>query len=74
MKYKLLIITTLLTLAGCSEVWKTDQELRTKLFFKCMEALPAGPQKTMYSDWDEVVAECDNIAYYQVRKCVKHCN
>lgn len=65
-------------LIGCDsvkpEVWKTDQKLRTEIFFKCMEALPAGPQETKYNDWAEVVAECDDVAYYQARKCVKRCD
>jgi hypothetical protein len=65
-------------LAGCDSVkpekWETDQKLRTELFFRCMEALPAGPQQTKYNDWDEVVAECDNVAYYQARSCVANCN
>lgn len=65
-------------LMGCDRmlppIWKTDQKLRTEIFFKCMEALPAGPQETKYNDWDEVVTECDNVARYQARKCVKRCD
>jgi hypothetical protein len=33
-----------------------------------MKALPAGPQATKYNDWDEVVGECESVAYYQSLK------
>lgn len=56
-------------LSGCDgepiAKWEPDQELRAKLFKDCMSALPAGPVATKYNDWDEVVAECGNQAYYQ---------
>ena len=69
---KLIIIFIALFSAGCEmpvhEVWVTNQELRTEIFFKCMESLPAGPKKTKYNDWDEVIAECRNAAYALSRR------
>ena len=46
-----------------------DQCIRAEHFKICMQALPAGPEKTRYNDWDEVVAECSSVAYYlSIRK------
>ena len=55
-------------LVGCHELKHPtpplDPELRQEIFFRCLEALPAGPVETQYSDWDEVVNECAQQAYY----------
>jgi hypothetical protein len=78
--YKILFVALIALLcAGCNfesvapEKWETDQKLRREIFKECMKLLPAGPQETKYNDWDEVVAECDNVAYYQSRYCAKNC-
>ncbi len=42
-----------------------DQCLRSQLFEACMKDLPAGPQKTHYNDWDDVVDSCETSAYYR---------
>jgi hypothetical protein len=72
-----LVFVPILILAGCdipqNEVWATDQNMRRQLFKDCMAALPAGPVKTHYNDWDEVVSACDSAAYYQARYCAKNC-
>lgn len=56
-------------LAGCLEKVEpssfSDQCMRAELFQQCLKALPAGPVSTHYNDWDEVVAACENAAYYQ---------
>jgi hypothetical protein len=63
--------TALALLAGCDSVpikptSAVDQCLRTRLFRECMAAMPAGPTHVGTSnDWDEVIKECDNAAYYQ---------
>ena len=38
--------------------------LQREIFNECMKMLPAGPVATKYNDWDEVVSECGNQAYY----------
>lgn len=50
---------------GCTETTGTDQCLRREIFMQCMKSLPAGPVETKYNDWDEVVAECATVSYYQ---------
>lgn len=54
-------------LGGCAnpDPQMADQCMRREIFQQCMKALPAGPKATMYNDWDEVVAKCEDAAYYQ---------
>lgn len=81
MKYSKLttavIILSTIVLSACGDItnpkWQTDQLMRQKLFKECMALLPAGPQSTKYNDWDEVVDQCDDIARWQSRFCVKYC-
>ncbi len=67
MNRSIAIMAALIMLAGCDQVRppKPDQELRQKIFLACLNALPAGPQATMYNDWAEVVDSCESAAYYQ---------
>ena len=57
--------------AGCEGATKEEiaerKKLRIDLFERCMGLLPKGPEKTVYSDWDEVVSECGTQAYYMSR-------
>jgi hypothetical protein len=63
-------------LVGCSESSPNstpdkivnNQCLRVELFQQCMKNLPAGPNATMYNDWDEVVSQCETAAYYQAKR------
>ena len=41
-----------------------DTCTRNEIFQQCIKNLPNGPQITKYNDWDEVVSECNNSAYY----------
>ena len=63
-----LLIAPVVVLCACSgpqpQDRVVDQCLRQKLFKECMQELPAGPQKTVYNDWDEVVNACGEQAYY----------
>lgn len=61
------VIPFLFLLAACNTENQTqaDQCLRVDLFKQCMALLPKGPDKTVYNDWDEVVAECGSQSYYQ---------
>lgn len=78
MKY--IIIIMALLLSGCHEDdidhsmdVVVDQCLRIKLAQQCMKELPKGPQYVGTSnDWDEVVKQCDNNAYYQSRRRRKY--
>ena len=57
-----------LLMLGCAkpeEISAHDQCLRVELFQQCMASLPAGPVATKYNDWDEVVAQCERVAYFQ---------
>lgn len=71
MKKRAFILVALIGLlsVGCDrapmETREADQCLRAELFEKCMNLLPAGPDETVYNDWDEVVSECGTQAYYQ---------
>ena len=63
-----LLLIMMLALAGCAPPesrTSNDQCLRAKIFKECLVALPAGPASTKYNDWNEVVAACENSAYYQ---------
>lgn len=61
-------------LTGCSQPdYQPDQAKREELFFHCMQALPRGPDKTVYNDWDEVITECGSQAYQMAMHCVKNC-
>lgn len=40
---------------------------RLEVFERCMAALPAGPISAQYNDWAEVVDECADVAYYQMK-------
>ncbi len=68
MMARITALAATLVLAGCDvpeKDWGADQCLRIELFQQCLKALPAGPQSTQYNDWNEVVAQCQNAAYYQ---------
>ena len=62
--------------AGCDfmPTWRVDRKLQQDLFFKCLDKLPAGPRKTKYNDWDEVIAECGNQSRSMANKCISGCN
>ena len=61
-------LLTAVLAGGCTETTGPDQCLRREIFQQCMKALPASPQATKYNDWDEVVAQCESVAYYQSRR------
>lgn len=70
-----ILIGLMFVLTGCDQpVRQLDQNLRREIFKECMRLLPAGPQKTMYNDWAEVVSECESVAYYQALTCIKNCS
>jgi len=65
-------------LAGCGEETKypkyeTDYTRFHAYFIECMNALPAGPAKTQYNDWDEVVEACRYASAQQSRYCYENC-
>jgi hypothetical protein len=39
-----------------------------------MADLPAGPNSTVYNDWDEVVDSCRDTAYTLSYVCVENCS
>ena len=61
-------LLTAVLAGGCAESTGPDQCLRREIFQQCMKALPAGPQTTKYNDWDEVIGNCESVAYYQSLK------
>lgn len=64
----LILSLVLVGVVGCEPMppkTQSDQCMRAELFKQCMKELPAGPLATHYNDWDEVVAQCDQTAYYQ---------
>lgn len=72
-----IVIGVTLILAGCTPdpypSWATDKIYQAKLFDNCMQSLPAGPQKTKYNDWDEVVSECRKTSHYLSQYCYANC-
>lgn len=57
-----------LSLLACGPTEETaipDQCLRQIIFFKCLKNIPVGPKEAKYNDWDEVVGQCDSVAYWQ---------
>lgn len=66
MKFIVLAAISLIIFPACTRCeWTTNQDERQRLFRECMELLPAGPEQTKYNDWDDVVAQCDDVAYKQ---------
>lgn len=67
-----IIAALALGLSGCDKPihQKANGALRVALSRDCMANLPAGPTSTHYTDWDEVVAQCDENAWYQANQCV----
>ena len=66
---RIILILGLLYLVGCERCeWTVDQKARTEMFFKCMKAIPQGPTHVKYNDWDEVVSECNSVAYSLTKK------
>ena len=69
---KLTLLTSLLLITSCEIVDSTkivdrtmpDKCLQREIFKECMESLPAGPASTHYNDWDEVVSQCREVAFY----------
>ena len=63
---KLTLLTSLLLITSCEKKDRTmhDMCLQREIFKECMESLPAGPASTHYNDWDEVVSQCREVAYY----------
>ncbi|MDW9528075.1 hypothetical protein RWE87_04935 [Sinorhizobium meliloti] len=77
MKRLLAAAVACLVLAGCEETkypkYAVNQQERQRIFKECLASLPEGPRTTTYSDWDEVVSECDTIAFEQARYCYENC-
>lgn len=67
----LLIVLIVMFIVGCAEEVVNENELcliidqvkRERLFFKCLEALPKGPDNVKYNDWDDVVDACMDFSY-----------
>lgn len=70
---RILLVFALLT-AGCdkSDDIEPDQCMRREIFRECMGMLPAGPVRTHYNDWSEVVDECESAAYFQSLRQVRN--
>ena len=47
---------------------RIDNEDYMRLYERCLAAVPAGPESTVYNDWDEVVRECKSLAYQRARR------
>lgn len=65
------VIALAVLLGGCGDsppskhqTREADQCLRREVFMQCLSVVPKGPEVTKYNDWDEVVAECAQSAYY----------
>ena len=50
--------------------WKTDNDVFKAEYYQCINNLPAGPDSTVYNDWDEVMEECQWLA----RKLSTYCS
>lgn len=67
MKYlKYLALIAVLLMAGCDvpKLQGPNQDIRERIFFQCLAAIPKGPEQTKCNDWQEVVEECGQQAYY----------
>ena len=56
-----------MALVGCEhrEEPVIDQCMRREIFFACLSALPKGPERTKYNDWEDVVDSCEHAAVRQ---------
>ena len=43
--------------------WETDNAIYKEEYYQCINNLPAGPESTVYNDWDEVMEECQYLAH-----------
>jgi len=50
--------------------YKTNLVEYKEEYYKCIDNLPAGPESTVYNDWDEVMEECQWLA----TKLSTHCS
>lgn len=64
MKLLLALFVVFVSVVGCEEPRTYNNALRQELFFKCLDAVPVGPQTTKYNDWAEVVSECGQQALW----------
>lgn len=39
-----------------------DKKIYKEEYYRCINNLPAGPESTVYNDWDEVMEECQYLA------------
>jgi len=64
---KVFLVCVAVLLVGCNETQPqlVNQKERQRLFKECLAAIPPGPTMTQYNDWQEVVEECGQQAYYQ---------
>ncbi|MCP3684724.1 MAG: hypothetical protein GY861_18810 [bacterium] len=70
---KQIIVFSTMMLLGCKYMtpnycWVADRKAALPVFFKCLEKIPKGPEKTKYNDWDEVIEECKFAAFAFTRK------
>lgn len=72
---KLIVVAFIALLAGCdaseqrARTPEPDQCMRREIFKECLALIPKGPQSVHNSnDWQEVVAECGEVALYQSKR------
>jgi hypothetical protein len=69
---KVILAVLALIMAGCetpvANPWVVDECLNREIYRECMALLPKGPDKTVYNDWDDVIDECNDRAYYRSQK------
>lgn len=77
-----LVLVSLGGLAACSTQderpnvpeWKRvthDLCMQRELFAECLSLVPTGPNRTKYSDWDEVVEQCRTASSLLSRRMAK---
>ena len=60
----LALVLALIALSGCDMTTvKVDRKLQVKLFSDCLAQVPKGPERTVYNDWAEVIAECRGASH-----------
>lgn len=57
-----------LFMSGCENSAGPDQCLRREIFKQCMELTQKVSQTVTYNDTDEIISECEKVAYYQSMK------
>lgn len=51
-----------------------DRDKMHNVYLECIDAIPKGPESTVYNDWDEVIQQCRDHAEEVTWGCIENCD